>query len=156
MQHVHTDTCMHSCMHACTHAPHIHVHIYACMHAHTHMHTHTCTHTHSRGEGQYWLVKYLEQKNVFVFWRKRQQHNAWHLEGGWSRCEDQSMRKSESNELCGWSIGVWACICLMKSGESWTGCDIALIKDHPWFETAFAWWSQSQGGAKRRLPQCWC
>ena len=56
---------MHAFMHACmyTGTTHARAYMHACMHTHTHTHAHTYT---SRGEGQYWLVKYLEKKNVCV------------------------------------------------------------------------------------------
>ena len=46
----------------------------------------------------------------------------WCLGGDCSTCGGQSVKKCESHGFCGWSIGVWAWVCLTKSGESGKDC----------------------------------
>ena len=50
----------------------------------------------------------------------------WWLRGDWSRYGDWNVRKCKNHGFSGWSIGVWACMCLMKSAENGKECNISV------------------------------
>ena len=61
------------------------------------------------------------------FWSKREQQSAWCLGGDYSICGDQTMRQCNSHGFCGWSFGVWACMCVMK-GDRRKDCKGAVVQ----------------------------
>ena len=58
----------------------------------------------------------------------KEERVAWCLGENCSRCGGQSVKKCESHGFCGWSVGVWACVCLTKSGESRKDCKGAVAQ----------------------------
>ena len=95
---------------------------------------HTHTHTHivqtDTGEGQCCLTEILFRemsvRNGLSDFEGRQRVASC-LGGDCSRCGDWSLRKCESHGSCGWSLGVWACMCLTMSGESRKDCNGAVV-----------------------------
>ena len=94
-------------------------------------HTHTHTVQTDRDDGQcclseiFWEEKCLEF--AFEWWESNRVPGR--LGRDCSRCGGQSVKKCESQGLCCWSTGVWACVCLTKSGESGKDCKGIVQKD---------------------------
>ena len=141
----------------------------------THTHTHTPrtrTHTHTQVRRHKHYTdcwgECSEKRNVLsLFLKEGEKQSVWHLGEGCSRCEDRNMRKSESHKF--WvCVGVWVCMCLMKSGESGKGCTAAVVQKgkrgrNQWLSyihiQAVLFLMRSEIGSQwsccRRVVQCW-